>query len=148
MSDAAPSRTFTVTPVAGQLLEIRLPFDPREVFGRARAPVRVDLPGYSYRSTVCIMRGETFVPLARVHRDAAGVIEGEPLTVTLTLDREERRVDPPADLRAALDAAGMGERWTQLSFTRKREQVAAVEGAKKPDTRARRIAQCVSGLAS
>lgn len=146
MSADPPSRTFTVTPVAGRLLEIHLPFDPVAVFGHARAPVRVDLGGYGYRSTVCRMRGETFVPLRRSHREAAGVVEGEPLTVTLTLDTEERRVDPPADLQAALETAGKLERWAGLSFTHQREHVDAIEAAEKPDTRARRIVQCLAML--
>ena len=141
------SRTFTVTPVAGALLEIRLPFDPRDVFGRARAPVVVTLNGYSYRSTVAIMSGEAWVPLRRSHREAAGVVEGEPVEVTLTLDTEPRTVDAPADLRAALEAAGAWNRWQQLAFTHRREHVDAVEAAKKPETRARRIEKCVATVA-
>ena len=138
------SRTFTVTPVAGQLLEIRLPFDPRAVFGRARPPVVVTLNGYSYRSTVAIMSGVTFVPLRRSHREAAGVVEGQPVEVTLTLDTEPRTVKAPADLRAALAAADAWERWNGLAFTHQREHVEAIGGAKKPDTRARRVAACVA----
>ena len=140
------SRTFTVTPVAGALLEIRLPFDPRDAFGRARPPVIVTLNGYSYRSTVAIMAGETFVPLRRSHRKAAGVVEGAPVEVTLTLDTDPRTVDAPPDLRTALEAAGAWDRWQKLAFTHQREHVEAVEGAKKPETRARRIGRCVAAL--
>lgn len=142
-----PARTFIITPVVGELLEIRLPFDPRDVFGRARPPIVVTINGHRYRSTVAIMRGVTFVPLRRSHREAAGVIEGEPVEVTLTLDTAPRTVEPPDDLRAALVAAGAWERWQQLAFTHHREHVDAVEGAKKAETRTRRIEKCVSMLA-
>ena len=147
MSVGGPGRTFTVMPVRGELLEIRLPFDPREVWGRARPPVVVRIGDYSYRSTICVMAGSTFVPLRRSHRDAAGVVEGEPLTVTLTLDTEPRTIDAPADLRTALAAAGAWDRWQALSFTHRREHAEAVESAKKPETRARRIAKCVAMVA-
>ena len=136
-------RTFTIVPVQGELLEIRLPFDPKKAFGKARAPVVVRIGDYSYRSTVMTMNGETFVPLRQSHRTAAGVVEGEPLTVTLTPDTEPRTIDAPDDLRAALEAAGAWDRWEKLSFTHQREHAEAIESAKKADTRARRIAKCV-----
>lgn len=140
MADA-PSRTFTVVP--DDAFQIVLPFDQRAVFGSARPPVVVTLNGHSYRSTVAIMRGCTFVPLRRSHREAAGLREGEPFTVTLTLDTELRTVEPPADLRAALEAADAWDRWQRLSFTTRREHAEAVEDARKPETRARRIAKCL-----
>ena len=36
----------------GPMCAIPVPFDPREVFGKARAPVTVTIDGYSYRSTI------------------------------------------------------------------------------------------------
>lgn len=142
-----PSRTFAMTLLEGSL-EIVLPFDPRDVFGRARPPVIVTINDHTYRSTVAIMSGVTFVPLRRSHREAAGVVEGEPIEVTLTLDTEPRTVEPPADLRSALEAAGAWERWRQLAFTLQREHVEAIEGAKKPETRARRVARCVASVSA
>ena len=141
MSDPPPSRIFTVTPDDEFMIEP--PFDPREVFGKARAPVRVAINGHEYRSTVATMNGRTFVPLRRGNRDAAGVRAGEPFEVTLTLDTAPRTVDAPADLRVALESAGALERWENLSFTHQREHVEAIEEARKPETRARRIAKCL-----
>lgn len=143
MTDSPPSRSFPLTLLEGSL-QIVLPFDPRAVFGRARPPVVVTIGDYSYRSTVAIMNGVTFVPLRRSHSEAAGVEESRPVEVTLTLDTAPRTIDPPDDLRAALEAAGATERWQKLAFTHQREHVEAVEQAKKPETRARRIAKCVA----
>ena len=137
------SSTFPLTLLEGSL-QIVLPFDPRAVFGRARPPVIVTIGDYRYRSTVAIMGGVTFVPLRRSHREAAGVVAGEPVDVTLTLDVEPRTVAAPDDLRAALEVAGAWARWEKLAFTHRREHVEAVEGAKKPETRARRIGKCVA----
>lgn len=147
MTDAAPSRTFTVAPGApgaGEVGHITLPFDARAVFGRARPPVAVEVNGHRFRSTVAVMGGEAFVPFRASHRAAAGVADGQPFAVTLTLDTAPRTADAPDDLRAALQAAGVWERWCKLSFTHQREHVEAIETAKKPETRARRVAKCVA----
>lgn len=141
---APPSRTFTWTaPDEEGMGAIAVPFDQRAVFGRARPPVVVTIKGYSYRSTIAIMSNNTFVPLRRSHREAAGVGPGEEVEVTLTLDTEPRDVGVPDDLAAALDAAGARAAWDKLAFTHKREHVEAIEQAKRPETRAKRIAAAV-----
>jgi hypothetical protein len=126
---------------------IPVPFDPKAVFGKARAPVKVTLNRYSYRSTIAIMGGEAFIPLRRSHREAAGLEGTETLRVRLELDAEPREVKLPADLLNALGTRrAIWKRWQALSFTHQREHVEAVEQAKKPDTRARRIARIVEQL--
>lgn len=144
----APSRTFTIQPEPGKEFEIELPFDPRAVFGKARAPVYVDIGGHRYRSTVTTMGGGAWVPFRRSHREAAGVTGDAPVEVTVTLDTDARTVEAPDDLRGALEAAGAWEKWQQLSYTHQREHVEAVEGAKKPETRARRVDRCVAMVAA
>jgi uncharacterized protein YdeI (YjbR/CyaY-like superfamily) len=60
------------------------------------------------------------------------------------LDTDTREVKPPADLVKALRATPSAwERWRALSFTHQREPVEAIEQAKRPDTRARRIEAAV-----
>jgi hypothetical protein len=127
----------------GAMCAIPVPFDPRPVFGKARAPVKVTLNGYSYRSTIANMGDGPCIPLRRSHREAAGLDGTETLKVTLALDTDERTVEPPADLVKALRAAGAFDRWRELSYTHQREHVEAIEGAKKPETRARRIEAAV-----
>ena len=124
---------------------IELPFDPKAVFGKVRAPVRVTLNGYTFRTTIAAMGGPPCVGLRTSHREAARVEGGETIEVRLELDDEPRVVTPPADLVKALKAAPPGwDRWRELSFTHQREHAEAVEGAKKPETRERRIANAVA----
>jgi hypothetical protein len=144
VTDAPPSRTFTATLIDEGAIPV--PFDPKAAFGRARAPVVVALGDYSYRSTVAIMNGETFVPLRRSHREAAGVAQGDTVEVTLTLDTTPRIVTPPEDLAEAIRAAGLEESWDKLSYTNQREQAEAVAGAKRPETRVRRITATIELL--
>ena len=141
-----PAKTFKTTLWReGNLCAIRVPFDPKEVFGKVRAPVKVTLKGYTYRSTISSMGGETLIPLRKSHRDAAGLRGDETLNVTLELDDDKREVEPPADLVKALSALPGGwAAWRTLSYTHQREHVEAIEGAKQPETRGRRIEKAVA----
>src|SRR5687767_4319428 len=73
----------------------------------------------------------------------------DPKPVTIELDSEKREVAPPADLVKALRAAPPAwDRWRELSYSHQREHVEAIEGAVKPETRARRIDGAVRMLRS
>ena len=139
-------KTFTTTILRdGAMSAFPLPFDPREVFeGKLRVPVKVTLNGYTYRSTICDMGDGPFLPLRQSNRDAAGLHGGETIDVTIEKDTDPRTVDPPDDLVAALQAhATAWEGWEKLSYTFQRETVEAVEGAKRPETRTKRIGLAV-----
>jgi hypothetical protein len=139
------SKTFTTTIARdGSMCFIPLTFDPKPVFGKVRAQVRVTLNGFTYRSTIAAMGGPPCIPLRKSNREAAGLDGGETLAVRLDLDLEKREVKPPADLVKALKAAPPAwDRWRELSYSHQREYAEAVEEAKKPETRARRIAGAV-----
>lgn len=144
------AKTFKATILRdGSMCAIPLTFDPKTVFGKVRAPVRVTLNGYTFRSTIAAMGGPCFIPFRKSHREAAGLEGGETLAVTLELDTEKREVKPPPDLVKALKTSpGALERWRALSYTHQREHVEAIEDAKKPETRVRRIAAAVSMVKS
>jgi hypothetical protein len=133
----------------GSICLIPVPFDPKPVFGKVRAPVKVTLAGYTYRSTIASMGEGPCLPLRKSHREAAGLEGGETLEVTLELDTQQREVRPPADLVKALKAAPPAwDRWRELSYSHQREHAEAVEEAKKPETRARRIEGAVRAVGS
>jgi hypothetical protein len=136
------SKTFKAKIVReGSMCFIPLTFDPKVVFGKVRAPVKVTLKGYTYRSTIAAMSGPACVPLRKSNREAAGLEGGETIDVRLDLDTDKREITPPADFLRALKAVpGASDRWRGLSYTHQREHVEAIEAAKKPETRARRIA--------
>jgi hypothetical protein len=139
------AKTFKITiGSVDKMCFIPVPFDPKDAFGKARAPVRVTLNGYMFRSTIFAMGGPPFIPLRKSNRDAARLEGGETVQVRIELDTEKREVKPPADLVRALKAAPPAwDRWEELSFTHQREHAEAIEQAKKPETRARRLAAAV-----
>ena len=60
------TKTFKVTIVRdGSMCYIPLTFDPKPVFGKTRAPVKVTLNGYTFRSTIAAMGGPPFVRAKR-----------------------------------------------------------------------------------
>lgn len=140
------TRRFKATVVReGPMCCVPLPFDPAAVFGRVRAPVKVTINGHTYRSTIAAMGGPPCIPLRKSNREAAGVDGGDTVEVRLELDTEPREVAPPADLVKALKAMPPAwERWQDLSYSHQREHVEAIEGAKKPETRARRIERAIA----
>jgi hypothetical protein len=142
------AKTFKTTIVRdGSICFIPLPFDPKRVFGKVRAPVKVTLNGYTFRSTIAAMGGPPCIPLRRSNREAAGLEGNETINVRLELDTEKREVAPPVDFVKALKAAPSAwNRWRDLSYTHQREYVEAIDEAKKPETRARRIQRAVEAI--
>ncbi len=142
------SKTFKTTIVReGSMCFIPLTFDPKDVFGKVRAPVKVTLNGFTYRSTIAAMGGTPCIPLRKSNREAAGLEGGETIDVRLDLDTATREVTPPADFVRALKANRPAwERWQTLSYTHQREHVEAIEGAKHAETRTRRIGKSVQQI--
>ncbi len=145
-----PSKTYRVRIYRDDsMCFIPVPFDPKPVFGRVRAPVKVTVKGYTYQSTIAAMGGVCGIPLRRSNREAAGLEGNETVDVRLELDAEKRVIKPPADFVKALKASSPAwDRWHELSYSHQREYVGAIEEAKKPETRARRIAGAVRTIAA
>ncbi|AJF63239.1 YdeI/OmpD-associated family protein [Streptomyces vietnamensis] len=115
--------------------------------GGARPPVTITVNGHSWRSRVAILRGRHLLGLSNANRHAAGVEIGEEVEVELELDTEPRVVEEPADFAQALDADPAARAaYDNLTHSRKREHVRAIESAKKPDTRQRRIEKAIATL--
>ena len=145
---STPSKTFRATIVRdGSMCFIPLTFDPKPVFGKIRAPVKVTLNGYTYRSTIAAMGGPACLPLRRSNREAAGLEGNETLDVRLELDTDKREITPPPEFARALKQSPPAwERWQTLSYSHKREYAEYVAGAKRPETRARRIADAIRAI--
>jgi len=138
--------TFTVVLEKHETMEatgITIPFDVESVFGSKRVPVKVWINRAEYRGTVVRMGGKYMLGVPKVFRDAAGIKAGDNIMVTMELDSEPRTVETPADLAEALHKADLASGWEKLSYTHKKEHVNAIEDAKKPETRVRRIEKAI-----
>jgi uncharacterized protein YdeI (YjbR/CyaY-like superfamily) len=91
------------------------------------------------------MRGRNLLGLSNANREAAGVETGD--EVELELDTEPRVVVEPEDFARALDADPVARTaYDRLSHSRKRQHVLAIDSAKKPETRLRRIEKALATL--
>ena len=139
--------TFTTTIELGgkTATGFEVPAESVEALGTGkRPPVVVTIQGFSYRSSVAVMGGRFLVPLSAERREAAGVSAGDEVEVTLELDTEPRVVEVPADFAAALDAVPAARAaFDAMSFSHQRRHVEAIEQAKAPETRQRRIDKAV-----
>ena len=115
--------------------------------GGGRPPVTITVNGHSWKSRIAIMRGRYLIGLSNANRQSAGVATGDEVEGDLELDVEPRVVVEPADFARALDADPVARAvFDRLAHSHKREHVLAIESAKKPETRARRIETAVAGL--
>jgi hypothetical protein len=111
--------------------------------------VLVSIGGHTYRSTVAVYGGEYMIPLNAENRSSAGVSAGETVSVGIELDTAERTVTVPDDLAAALAADQRArDAFEALSYSKRRAHVIAVESAKRPETRVRRIEKVVTELSA
>jgi hypothetical protein len=127
---------------------IPVPEDVVAALGPGKRPaVVVSVGGHSYRTTVAPMGGRFFVPLSAGHREAAGVAAGAEVDVGIEPDTAPREVTVPADLADALAGdAPAREFFGGLSYTHRKEWVRWIEEAKRPQTRATRLAKTVESL--
>ena len=100
-------------------------------------------------SRVAVRGGAFLLPISAENRAAAGVEAGDAVEVEVAVDTEPRLITVPADLSDALDAEPRARTaFDALSYSVKRRYVLAVEGAKLPATRRRRINRSVQELAA
>lgn len=119
---------------------IELPFDVRAEYGQARPPVCGTVNGYPFRTTVAVYGGRSYIGFRKEIRDGAGIAPGDSVEIVLERDEAPREVAVPDDLAAALGTEPvLREAFDRMSFTHRREYVEAIEEAKRPETRARRI---------
>jgi hypothetical protein len=128
-------------------LFVIVPFDVKEIFGKARPPVKVSINGYGYRSTIAVYGGQYYLPVRSDHRAAANVKAGDTVDVTIAPDTEVREVEVPAPLSTALGKNRQAKAsWDRLSYTSRKEHAIAILTAKKPETRARRLQKILKTL--
>ena len=126
-----------------------IPFSVPEVFGtKGRVPVQVTFDGYPYQGSLTPLGdGHHALHVLKQIRKAVDKTIGDTVCVTLSRDVVERKMEAPADLAAQLAANPKAAAYfARLAYTHQREFVRWLDGAKRPDTRARRLAETVEML--
>ena len=107
----------------------------------------ITVNGHTWQSRIAIMRGRNLIGLSNANRRAAGAAIGDQVEVELEVDHAAPVLTEPADFVSALDADPVARTaYDRLSYSHRREHLLAIEGAKKPETRARRIEKALAML--
>lgn len=141
-------RYRTIIAQTGNNTGIPVPDDVVESLGGGkRARVLVTVSGYSYRNSIGAMNGRSIISLSAAHRAASGLSGGQEVDVVLELDEAPRELHVPEDLAAALAAhPPADEAFAALPFSVRQRHLLAVQGAKTPETRARRVAKVLADV--
>jgi hypothetical protein len=127
---------------------IEVPAEVVDGLGSSRRPaVVVTIGTYSYRSSIAPRGGVFLLPVSAEVRSGAGIAAGDEVDVEVALDTAPREVTVPGDFAAAL-AADVAARtfFDALSYSNRLRHVSAIEDAKTPETRQRRIDKAIGAL--
>lgn len=127
---------------------LRPPFDVVEIFGRkGRVPVKGTINGFAFRSSLMNMGDGHMMVVNAEMRAGAACEAGDTVSVVMELDEEKRAVEVPAYLKKMINSdAKAKEFWGKLSFTHQKEYVREIDGAKRPETREKRITAMMDAL--
>jgi len=117
---------------------------------RGMTTVEGTINGSSFRATLePDGEGSHWLKVDRKMREAVGADAGEVVTLEIAPAVEELEPTVPADLRKALAAAPKARAlWSDITLVARRDWIHWIVSSKQPETRARRIANACSMLAS
>jgi len=117
-------------------------------FGKkGQVKVKATVEGYSYRTSIAPYSGQHYLGVRKEIREAVGKTDGDTLRITMEVDDEPRIVETPQDFAHAMESQGSVRAFfDKLSYTHQNEYVEWITGAKKDETRQRRVEKAVQML--
>lgn len=147
--DAVHEFDATLIDAGGGGVFVEVPLDVPAVFGvKGQVKVQATIDGAPYRGSLARMGGPHHILIVlKAIRERIGKGPGDRVHVTLVRDTAERTIAVPDDLAAALAAQPAAQAgFDQLAYTHRKEYVAWITEAKRPETRRQRIEQAVLRL--
>lgn len=132
-----------------QALYMDFPYNVEELYGvKGQVKVKVTYDGVPYRGSLAKMGHHCHMLLVRKDiRAKIGKNPGDTVLVTVQRDLEERVVEIPADLAALFEANPDAKAvYDKMSYTHRKEYAQWINDAKKPETRANRLAKTITML--
>jgi len=118
----------------------------KEIGGNKRAPLKITINGYTYQSTATGVDGKCMVVFPMRDREAAGAAAGDVIKVTLELDSGYRQVILPKALADTLKAKNFTDKFTNLTYSRRKEFARLISEAKSEATQNRRMDKIITYL--
>jgi hypothetical protein len=133
--------------VPGTWSTVTIPFNVEKTFGsKARVAVKGTVNGAPYRGSAMPWGdGSHFLVVNKTLQKQAGAVPGDMLSITMEPDTEDRTVELPEELQAALKKNPAARKaFEKMSYSHQREYADHVREAKKPETRQARAAKSVA----
>lgn len=120
------------------------PSQVKALEGKAHTRVKGTVEGVPFRSSIFPYGGVFYLMVHKATVEAAGTAPGKRIALVVERDEAPRTFDMPPELAKALARNPKAQAFFgQLAFTHRKEYAAWVRQAKRPRTRARRIAETV-----
>jgi len=114
---------------------------------KARIPIAGTANGFPIRTSFTPRGGGHYFVFTRAMQEGSGKQPGDTVTLRIRRDDAPRTIATPKDLSAALARqAGLATFFEALSYSHRKEYIGAIEDAKRPETRTRRIAAAVEAI--
>jgi hypothetical protein len=122
-----------------------VPFDVEKEYGKKRVKIIAKIESATYKGSLVRMGSPDHILLIRKDiRIKIGKTAGDFVNIEMEEDTEPRVVTVPSDLQKLLDENPTENVFFQkLSYTHQKEYVQWIEGAKKEDTRLRRLNKAI-----
>lgn len=117
-----------------------------ELNGGKKPPVKVNVNGYEYQSTIASMSGYFLIPLSKEHRTKTGLKGNDEVEVILELESKNREVEIPNELVQILELNHLMDVFQRLSYSTRKEFVRIIADAKKEETKIKRLNQVIQQL--
>jgi cell division ATPase FtsA len=125
-----------------------VPINVEQVFGKKRVKVKASIDGEVYRGSLVRMGGqEHILGILKEIRQKIGKTYGDQVEIVLEDDSEPRQVQLAGDVQEALQHDPAAEKaFSLLSYTHQKEYVSWIEGAKREETRHKRLRKTIQML--
>lgn len=129
---------------------VDVPFDVKKAFGKKRFKMVATFDGVAYRGTMTRYGApHYFIIIRKDIRAQIGKQVGDMVDVTVMEDLAPRVVEVPADFQSLLDTRLSAKSFYEnLSYTHQKEYINWITGAKRPETRERRMGKAIEMLAA
>jgi hypothetical protein len=127
---------------------VTVPFDVEEAFGKKRVLVKATIAGLAYRGSLVRMGTEDHILIVlKEIREKAGVTFGDEIEVEVEEDTEPRVVTIPEDVKQVLEKhPEAAVFFDKLAYSHRKEYMFWIEGAKREETRQKRIVKMIDLL--
>ena len=124
---------------------LEIPFNVEEVFGsKARVSVSGTINGFAFLNSLLPQGdGSHAMAVSKLLQTGAKAASGDTVSVAMQVDRSERLVDIPLELKKSLAAAKATAAFSALSYSHRKEFADWVASAKQAETRVRRAEKAV-----